>query len=223
MTEAGPRAGLGSLDRKSLMATVIEPTDVETAAEECPRPYLIDVATYDRMIEAGVFPPDSRLYLWEGQLVLPMTKGEDHEYAVAALTELIVRLLPPGWHVRPSSPVRVGDYSVPEPDFLVLRGANREYRKRRPLTRDTSLAIEVSHSSLKLDAGEKLRGYASDSLATYWVVNIPNQRIEVHTRPSGPAEIPSYGECVRYELDDVVPVILDGREVGRIVVKDVLP
>ncbi len=204
------------------MATVTEPVEVETAPDEHPQPYLIDVETYDRMVEAGVFPPDSRLYLWKGQLVLPMTKGEDHEFAVAGLNELIVRMLPAGWHVRPSSPVRVGDYSVPEPDFVILRGANREYRKRRPWTRDTGLAIEVSHSSLKHDSGEKLREYAADSLPTYWVVNIPNQCIDVYTRPSGPGEKPGYGECVRYELDDVVPVILDGREVGRIVVKDVL-
>ncbi len=210
------------------MATVTEtkPDAVETApepAEERPRPYLIDVEMYDRMIEAGVFAPDSRIYLWKGQLVEPMTKGYPHEHVVASLTALLVRLLPKGWHVRPGSPVRVGDYSEPEPGFLVLRGESRDYLKRRPTARDTGLAIEVSDSSLRFDAGEKLREYASESLPAYWVVNIPNQRIDVYTRPTGPVEHPGYEECARFSLDDVVPVILDGKEVGRIAVKDVLP
>lgn len=206
------------------MATLTETLDVDTApAEERPRPYLIDVAMYDRMIASGVFAPDSRIYLWKGQLVEPMTKGSHHEHVVAMLTALIVRLLPDGWHVRPGSPVQVGKYSEPEPDFLVLRGSSRDYLSRRPTTRDTGLAIEVSDSSLRFDAGEKLRAYASESLAAYWVVNLPNRRIDVYTRPTGPVEHPGYQECVRYSLDEVVPVILDGREVGRIAVKDVLP
>jgi hypothetical protein len=50
-------------------------------------------------------------------------------------------------------------------------------------------------------------------------VNIPKRRVEVYRRPEGTR----YAEQQVYGPDDEVPVVLDGREVGRIAVRDVLP
>jgi Uma2 family endonuclease len=196
-------------------------TDEEMATS--PRPYSIPVELYDRMVASGVFGDTSPIFLWKGQLVLPMTKGPDHGYPLSALHGLLFRLLPEGWHVRQEMPLRLLDGSEPEPDLSVIRGALGDYRRRTPDAQDVSLAVEVADSSLNYDSGEKLRAYAAAGIPVYWVVNIPEQRIDVHTQPSGPVEHPSYAQRQQYSPDEEVPVVLDGREFGRVTVKDVLP
>jgi Uma2 family endonuclease len=69
----------------------------------------------------------------------------------------------------------------------------------------------------------KLKAYASGGIPAYWIVNLPKGRIEVYSQPTGPAETPSYRERHEYGPDDGVPVILDGREVGRIAAREILP
>ena len=204
-------------------ATITEPkADTTPAVESGPRPYHMPVEVYDRLVESGVFGDKSPIYLWKGRLVEPMTKGEPHEFALGELNGVLVRLTQGGWHVRPSSPVRVFDDSKPEPDFVILRGENRDYRKRKPTPRDVAMLVEISDSSLPHDAGDKCDGYASTSIPVYWIVNIPDRRIDVYTRPTGPVAHPRFESCLSFGPDDEVPVILDGREVGRVTVKDVL-
>lgn len=203
--------------------TVREPEAGAPPADR-PRPYRIPIDLYERMAESGVFGDTSPIYLWKGQLVLPMTKGPSHEYALNTLLSLLVRLVPGGWHVRAGSPTRVPDDSEPEPDLTVLRGANRDYRTRTADAADVSLAVEVSDSSLRHDSGEKLEAYAAASIPCYWVVNIPEQRVDVYTRPTGPvgAGGPRYEGRQRFEPGEDVPVVLDGREVGRVAAGDLL-
>jgi Uma2 family endonuclease len=85
------------------------------------------------------------------------------------------------------------------------------------------LVGEVADVSLDRDRGIKKRIYARAGIAVYWIVNLVDSIIEVYTLPSGPTEIPDYGNRQDFGIADAVPVILDGVEVGRIAVKDVLP
>jgi hypothetical protein len=55
------------------------------------------------------------------------------------------------------------------------------------------------------------------------IVNIPERQIEVYTQPSGPTENPEYAQLQIYKEGDSVPVVIDGKEIGLIAVKDVLP
>jgi Uma2 family endonuclease len=204
------------------MATVTtgEPA---SAVETRPRRFRLTVDLYDRMVESGVFGDRSPVFLWKGELVLPMTKGCRHENALAALNTILVRLLPDGWHVRPGSPVTVLEDSKPEPDLSVVRGSVCDYQTHHPLPAEIGLAVEVADSSLPFDAGEKLAGYAAAGLAVYWVVNIPRRQVDVYSGPSGPVDGPSYAEYQSFGPGEAVPVILDGVEVGRVAARDVLP
>ena len=215
------------------MATVTTETPSTTAhrAEDAPAPeavprlYMISVAHYERMVESGVFDENGALYLWKGQLVERMTKGPDHNSAFSDLTAALVRLVPDGWHVRPECPLLVGTHSLPEPDFSVARGKPRDYLKRNVAAKDVSLVVEVSDSSVSFDSGDKLQTFAEALVPVYWVVNLPARTIDVYTTPSGPSETtpPCYASCQRFGPDDEVPVVLDGREVGRVAVRDILP
>jgi hypothetical protein len=86
-----------------------------------------------------------------------------------------------------------------------------------------TLIVEVADSSLPMDAGEVLETYAANAIPIYWIVNIPRRRIEVYSEPSGPAESPTYRASRLYLLGEEVPVVLDGREGGRVAVDAILP
>jgi len=200
------------------MATVAKP---KTSGR--PRVYPISVAMFDRMIEAGVFPPKNRIFLWNGRLVEKMTKNPPHVYSQNQIVEFFRTLTPQGWFVEQDQPVTLGDKSVPEPDLKVVRGNREDFRKKRPLASDISLVAEVSDTSLPLDTRRVLENYARANIPVYWVVNIPDARIEVYSDPTGPDRWPAYRSRRDYGPDAEVPVILDGREVGKVAVKDVLP
>jgi Uma2 family endonuclease len=75
----------------------------------------------------------------------------------------------------------------------------------------------------RTDFGHTRRIYARAGIAVYWIVNLADRRIEVYTTPSGPGAAPDYAERRDYGAEEAVPVVVDGREVGRIAVGDVLP
>jgi Uma2 family endonuclease len=211
------------------MATATTGTVSGPAASPTPglRPYRITVDVYERIAASGAFGDKSGVFLWKGQLVekvSDMTKGRPHVLAVNELDRLLGDLVRgAGYFVEQDQPIALGNDSEPEPDLKCVRGTTRDYTERTPTAHDCPLLVEVADSSLDDDTGEVLRAYASAVVPVYWVVNIPERRIDVYSRPSGPAASPTYEEQRSYGPDDEVPVILDGREVGRIPVREVLP
>lgn len=182
------------------------------------RPFLISVDRYRRMIETGCVGEKEPIFLWKGQLVEKMTKGHRHNNSCAAIVVALPPLLPAGWHLRPEQSAALGTDSAPEPDFMVVRGVVRDYQGRIPAAGDVALIIEVADSSLAVDSGEVLEKYAREGIPVYWIVNIPQQRIELFSHPQGGR----YAEHRAYGPGEQIPVVLDGREVGRIAVADVL-
>jgi len=69
----------------------------------------------------------------------------------------------------------------------------------------------------------QLQLYAEAKVPVYWIVNLMDRQVEVYTEPSGPAAVPSFAKQVVFKETDTVPVVLDGVEVGRLPVRDLLP
>ena len=67
------------------------------------------------------------------------------------------------------------------------------------------------------------RGAARAEVLVYWIANLIENRFEVYSEPSGPAEEPDYRQYQDHNLSDVVPVIIEGREIGRLTVRNLLP
>ena len=183
----------------------------------------LSIEQYDRMIEAGVFGKGDRVFLWEGLLAEKSIKGPPQAYVTATLVRAAKRLNPAGWTIFQGSPLNLGGASVPEPDLLFARGELGDYRARRPAADDVAFLIHVVDSSLAFARGEMLRAYAANAIPAYWIVTIPDERIEVYTDPSGPAERPHYRQVAHYSAGQEAPLILDGREVDRIALADILP
>ena len=207
------------------MATITTEIEAKPEVEVEPEfpPHRMTVDRYKRLVESGVYGPKDPVFLWRGRLVEKMTEGDRHAFSSLSLVGFMMRLVPDGWSVRPDKPIVLADESLPEPDLAIVRGSLRDFVDRTPKATDVALVVEVSDSSLRLDSRIVLGAYALNAIPVYWIINLPAGRVEVYTDPTGPAEKPSYRQHRLYGPDDEVPVVLDGREVGRISVKEILP
>jgi Uma2 family endonuclease len=182
----------------------------------------LEVEQYHNMIRTGILTDDDPVELLEGWLVTKMPKSPPHRITTQLTRDALAGLLPPHWYVDDQEPITTED-SEPEPDISVVRGERRQYRDRHPGAADIALVIEVSDTTLQRDRTSKKRIYARAGIAVYWIINLPEQHIEVYTRPISDAEEPNYQQREDYQIDDVVPVFLDGAEIGRLAVRDLLP
>lgn len=182
----------------------------------------ISVERYMRMIEAGVITVNDRVELLEGILVPKMSKSPGHQLCVVLLNENLRPALPAGWHLRVEGPIKLDD-SLPEPDVAVVRGSPRDYTGRHPAPDELAIVVEVADSSLRRDREDKLRVYARNGLAVYWIVNVADRVIDVYTDPSGPAPAPDYATTATYHPGDAVPVVIAGTAVGTVNASDLLP
>jgi Uma2 family endonuclease len=180
------------------------------------------VAEYHAMIDAGVFAEDENFELLEGLIIRKMTKHPPHWIASGNLRDLLIALRLPGFFVHAQDPVTTSD-SEPEPDIALIRGLRRDYKGRNPDPKQSPLVVEVADSSLSKDRRWKKRIYARAGIPVYWIVNLIDRQIEVFTRPSGPAQTPDYTDCQIVPSDGELPVELDGKEVARLKVIDILP
>ena len=130
--------------------------------------------------------------------------------------------MPAGWYVDTQEPVTTTD-SEPEPDVAVVRGDLDDYLDRHPGPHEVALVVEVADSTLRRDRGTKKRLYARAGIPVYWIANLIESRFEVYTDPTGPAEQPDYRQQQEYGPADEIPVVLVEKEVGRLVVRDLLP
>jgi Uma2 family endonuclease len=180
------------------------------------------VARYQQMIEAGILTAEDKVELLENYVVLKMPRNPLHDSIVQQLNRPLLLALPAGWDVRIQSAITLAD-SQPEPDFAIIRGTAANYRTHHPGPADIGLLIEVADSSLLRDQRDKARIYARAGIACYWIVNLVDRRIEVHTQPSGSTASPAYQSLQIYQVGDVVALVLDGAVVGSLATSALLP
>ncbi len=185
-------------------------------------PYRLTVAKYEEMARHGILGPGDRVELLHGLLASKMTLHTPHTFATVRLDRIFESLCGRSWCVRSQQPVIASDDSMPEPDISVSQGALDDYLERHPTAAQTALVVEVADSSLRLDLGVKLALYAAALIPEYWVVDLPGQRLHVHTLPRG-GKAPGYRSVTVLGMDEEVPLTLRGEAFGAIRVGDFLP
>jgi Uma2 family endonuclease len=180
------------------------------------------VDQYHDMIRTGVLTEDSPVELLDGWLVFKMPKNPPHRIATRKGRVALEKILPAGWYVDTQEPITTED-SEPEPDVSVVRGDTEQYPDHNPGPQDVGLLVEVADTTLQRDRTTKKQLYARARIPVYWIINLVDNQVEVHTDPSGPGASPDYRRRQDYGPDDAVPLVLDGREVGRVPVRDLLP
>ena len=205
------------------MATVVSSPPV--AARE-DRLYRISLDKYHQMAAHGILSERDRVVLLDGLLVTKMTRHPPHVTSALRVFKALDGLDIGRWHVRKEDPISLpggptGADSEPEPDVTVVRGTIDDYADHHPGPADIALVVEVASSSLAEDRAGLAR-YAWAGIPVAWIVNLPERRVEVHTEPTGPDAQARYLEVAVYGPDGQVPVVINGREVGRLAVKNLL-
>ncbi len=131
--------------------------------------------------------------------------------------------MPTDCYVSEEKPARQGRDWKPEPDVGVIRGRPEDYPADPPGLDRFAQLIEVAESSYGTDSGVKLRKYASVGVPIYWIVDLSRRHVEVHRGPSGRGKAAVYKQVTYHDPGEDVPVEIDGREVGRVAVADILP
>ena len=135
----------------------------------------ITLDEHHEMAEKGLLRPDSKDYLWRGEIVEVMTQKPPHISTAENLLACLRDIYPRGeWEVRDEKPLPLPGDSEPIPDVVVLRGPRSAFRGRYPRVDEVELLAEVSHTTLKKDLGEKLSGYAAAGIGRYWVADVEN-------------------------------------------------
>lgn len=185
-----------------------------SAVSDAPR-HRFSREQYERMTEAGVFGPDDRLELLEGEIIDMSPQKSRHATAVTLVADALRALAGPDATIRTQLPFVLDDWSEPEPDIAVVPGTARDYRDAHPSR--ALLVVEVSDTTLAYDRGRKLAAYARGGVPEYWVLDLTAERVEVLRRPEGERYL---DQRVVGREDSVQPLLIGDRDIP---VGDLLP
>ena len=154
----------------------------------------LDVEAYHRMAEVGIFAPDERVELIDGEILQRVPIGSEHGGLTSRLARRFVLAVGDRAVVNTTSPLCVDDRSEPQPDLMLLRPRADDYMRTHPRPADVLLLVEVANASLDYDRSVKAPLYARSGVREFWIVDLVGRRIEVHREPGADG----YG---RIELD----------------------
>ena len=137
------------------------------------------------MAEVGILKPDDRVELLDGDIIPMAPMSSRHAAAIRKIAELFQRLIQGRALVSVQCPVRLDEYSEPQPDIALLRTDVSSYADAHPGPADVLLLIEVAQSSLAYDRDIKIPQYARAGIGEVWMVNLELQQVEVF-RDSAP-------------------------------------
>jgi Uma2 family endonuclease len=186
-----------------------------SAAERARR--LLTLEEYHRMADAGVFGPEERLELIEGE-IYPMSPQKGPHIVSTRLTQgALEKVFGAGWVVFTQVPLVLPSLSEPEPDVMVVQGDVRDFSQAPPTS--AVLVVEVSDTTLWFDRSRKAELYARAAIPEYWIVNLVDRVLEVHRDPDAATGV--YRTITHHgESDSVSPLAAPG---AAIAVRDLLP
>jgi Uma2 family endonuclease len=142
------------------------------------------VQDYHQMSDLGILDPTERTELIAGQIVLMTAKGTPHVITLQLLATNIQDRLGKSALIRTQDPIRLDNFSEPEPDLAIVKGTILDYAEHHPVPEDIYLVIEVADSTLKQDCEVKDKLYARSNIPEYWVVDINNRQVRIFRDPT---------------------------------------
>jgi Uma2 family endonuclease len=166
------------------MSTAIEmENDVEDAIEAEPLRRRFTVDEFQRMGEVGIFAPDERVELIDGEVIEMTPIGPRHMESVFALEDYLRPIAGSEVRLAVQMPVQLAE-SQPLPDLTLLRRSDMR-RGELPSPAACALVVEVSDSSVDFDRNTKRLNYARAGIPEYWVIDLSAQMMVVHLEPAG--------------------------------------
>ncbi len=142
------------------------------------------VAEYYAMAEAGILNREDRVELIDGVVVARAPIGNRHLATVDRYTKAFVLAVGDRAIARVQGSIVLSEYSMPEPDLVILGERSDFYAFEAAGPGDVLLLVEVSDTSVDYDRQEKLPRYAQAGIPEVWLTVLPENVVEAHTEPT---------------------------------------
>ncbi|MCC7220465.1 MAG: Uma2 family endonuclease [Candidatus Contendobacter sp.] len=135
---------------------------------------------FESLAEMDFFDGD-RVELIDGEIFHMAPQSSRHATILSLAAEKLRTIYQVGYVVRTQLPLVLDDFTAPDPDIAVVTGTLLDYLNAHPV--HAILVVEVADSSLRHDRERKRIRYASAQIPEYWVINLPENCLEVYRRP----------------------------------------
>jgi len=146
--------------------------------------YRFTVDQYHQMGKVGIFHPDCRVELVNGEIFEMSPIDPWHSGIVMWLTHRFSGGLRGRAIVNVQNPAIVDPRSEPQPDLMLLKPRADFYRRAHPTPEDALLVVEVANTSLGHDLRRKLPLYARTGVTEVWIVNRRADAVDVFRGPT---------------------------------------
>lgn len=145
---------------------------------------LFTVDEYYQMAEAGILSEDDRVELIEGEIVAMSPIGSRHAACVDRLIQLLFDRVRGRAIIRVQNPIRLSEFSEPEPDLALLQPRADFYAEGHPEPDNVLLVVEVAETSAGSDRTLKVPTYARAGILEVWLIDLADETIEIYREPS---------------------------------------
>jgi len=142
------------------------------------------ISQYYLMSETGILTENDRVELIEGEILEMSPIGTGHAVCVNRLAKVLFSSLSDEITISVQNPVRLSNFSEPEPDFAILKGQPEDYESKHPEPEDILVLIEVSDSTIEYDRTTKAPLYARQKIHELWIIDLNALVVEVYRFPS---------------------------------------
>src|SRR5689334_19826107 len=172
--------------------------------------WALTVDDYIRMLAAGILTEDDRVELIEGEIIQMSPIGDRHAACVKKGNALFNRLVGQQAIVSVQDPIRLDNYSEPQPDLALLELRQDYYAQAKPTPADVLLIVEVADSSIDYDRRIKVPLYARAAIPIVWLVDLNADAIEIYSQPANGAyqALQTVGRGDRLTLEPLPNLIL---------------
>lgn len=146
------------------------------------RPF--NLTEYYKLLESGVLTEDDRVELIDGEIITMCPIDPRHAASVKRLIAFLNRKIGRLAIIGAQDPIHLNQFSAPQPDISILKYRDDFYASGHPEPEDILVAIEVADSSVNYDRQVKFPRYAQAGIPEAWLVDLVNDRIEVHALPN---------------------------------------
>lgn len=161
--------------------------------------YKWSISEWHELVETGVLE-GKPVELLEGEIIRVSPESVEHTYTNYSIDKYLTKLLDGLAVVREAHPITL-DNSEPEPDLAIVRLPETTYMNRQPIAKDIYWLVEVSNKTLKIDLSQKAVIYARNKIPEYWVIDLKNKKLIVHTQPVEE----KYAQIEEYRVGVVCP------------------
>ena len=162
--------------------------------------YKWSIKEWHDLVNSGVLE-GKRVELIEGEIIEISPEGIAHRNTNHKVVKYLRKLLNSLAEVYESHPITL-DNSEPEPDLAIVQLPESVYDRHHPYPQDIYWLIEIFNRTLDSDLELKTVTYARNGILEYWVIDLQNNKLIVHTQPQNN----NYAQVVEYKTGTISPL-----------------